>query len=151
MNKCQVNSTAEVVPYRKISNYSEELSFHWQISAITAMAKKTSHMNFGAEEHVVLQGVLKVGHQRLWMKCSLNYLQTSNCGKAMLFLTVGHIKIEPTWYRGKIRSQTLFLEFAAEARVQISSRWITDGWWASWDTKGEESWRIKKCYVRFWN
>lgn len=41
MNKCQVNSTAEVVNQRKINNYSDELPFHWQIWVITAMAKKT--------------------------------------------------------------------------------------------------------------
>lgn len=47
MNKCQVNSSAEVVPYRKINNYSEELSFHWQISAITATTKENSREFWG--------------------------------------------------------------------------------------------------------
>lgn len=65
MNKCQVNSTAEVVNQRKINNYREELSFHWQISAITAVAKENSHMSCGAEEHVALQEVLRVCHQGL--------------------------------------------------------------------------------------
>lgn len=65
MNKCQVNSTAEVVNQRKINNYREELSFHWQISAITAVAKENSHMSCGAKERVALQEVLRVCHQGL--------------------------------------------------------------------------------------